>query len=776
MADELMMHTFEVENVEKSGMNLENVIIGKIMSIKKHPGADKLQIVKVDIGKKLLNIVCGATNIKIGDNVPVALPGAKLANGVELAEVIIRGIRSEGMLVSEHEIGIGTDASGILILESKSRIGMSFKKYAGLDDYILDIKVLADRAHDCLSYVGMAREITTIENKKLRYDFDGMKLKYKKSAKLKIIVKEKKLCPRYIGAVMENVKISDSPLWLKSRLLASGIRPINNVVDATNYVMLELGQPLHAFDYKLIDGGQIVVRRAKRGEKIILLDGREINLYKEDLLICDRKKNLAIAGIMGNNESGIKNTTTTIVIESANFNPESIRQTRMKYGIKSDASERFEKGLDPNLAEKGIARVMEIIENISQGKPEGIVEVYSKKLMPWKINLNEENVTKLLGETVPLKKIVKILTLLGMKPFLKGEMISLSVPTYRLDLRTEEDLIEEIGRIYGYEKIKSIPPLQKLTIPIKNVVALNERMIRNILVGFGLDEIYNYSFYGEKDIQRADLMRYKHYEIENPMNPDQKYLRVSLMPGILKNISENIKNYSDLSIFEIGRVYLFPLSKGEASNKLHPVEKEKITIAAVLAEDNSAKTFFEIKGLASTFLHKLGISENNYEVIVPNLDETFKNWHPVRCAEILVNNKISVGIIGEVSPLTLSSYKITKRVAMAEFDLESLMNAIILEKNFKPIRKYPMITRDISLLVEEKSIVSEILDKIIKSGGKLVLNAELFDIFNKNGKNSMAFHINFGSNDRTLENKEIDLLMHKIIYALESDLNCKVRK
>ena len=400
VVDALTMHSFEVESIEKMGNIPDSVVVGKILDIQKHPNADRLQLTKVDVGKEKLDIVCGANNIKVGDIIPVATVGTKLQMG-EIKEAEIRGVKSFGMLCAEDELGLGNDHSGILILDSKTKVGITLAEALYCKDLILDIKVLPDRGHDAVSYVGMAREISVLDGKKLEYKVP--KLKTKKTNELKVAIEDKKLCPRYIGAVMDNIVVKDSPEWIKTKLLASGIKSINNIVDATNLVMLELGQPMHAFDFNEISGDknkQLIVRNAKDKEKIILLDESEKELTKEDLVIADKEKVLAIAGVMGGKFSGIKNETKKIILESANFNQTSIRKTKTKHNMKTDASDRYEKGLDPNLTESAMARIIEIIESFG-GKLVGTVYNYPSKVKPTKEKFDLEYVNKMLGEKIP---------------------------------------------------------------------------------------------------------------------------------------------------------------------------------------------------------------------------------------------------------------------------------------------------------------------------------------------------------------------------------------
>ena len=564
LADNLMLHSFEIEGIEKLE-NLKDVVVGEIMEISKHPNADKLRIAKVNIGKEVLQIVCGAPNIEVGQRVPVALVGAKLpasplggSKGFEIKEAEIRGVKSFGMLCAEDELGLGTDHSGIMILKKNAKLGQPIAKIFGLDDVSIEIDVLANRGHDALSHVGMAREIAALEGKKVEYDYDGLGVAKKKTEALLIEVKDKNLCPRYVGAVMKGITVEDSPQWIQNRLKMSGIRPINNIVDATNYVMLELGQPMHAFDFDKISDGQkanIIVRKAAKGEKLKLLDESVKELGENDIVIANEKEPIALAGVMGGLGSGVSKNTKRIVIESANFNASSIRRTRMRLGIISDAALRYEKDIDSNIAEKAMARIIEILEHTAGAELEGVKDVYPKKVNPWKIKLRLDYANKLLGETVPAGTVKKILRSLDLKVAGSGKNISVGIPTFRLDLRTEEDLIEEIGRIYGYEKIKSRAPLVSLQPAKINEKRIFARLVKDVLVSQGFSEMYNYSFYSQRDANLAQLGSLKHLELENPANPDQALMRVSLVPNILKNTRENLKYFREFEIFEIGRVY-----------------------------------------------------------------------------------------------------------------------------------------------------------------------------------------------------------------------------
>jgi phenylalanyl-tRNA synthetase beta chain len=642
------------------------------------------------------------------------------------------------------------------------------------NDTIIDLDVLANRGHDALSHLAIAREICVLEERVFdSKNREDLKIPAKKSNLLKIEIQDEKLCPRYIGAVMENIEVKVSPLWLKAAMHNLGMNSINNIVDATNYVMLEVGQPLHAFDYDKLKSNKILVRRAKNGEEINLLDKGIIKLTSEDLLITNGEKPAALAGIKGGRLAEIDDNTKKIVLEAANFDPTNIRKTRMRLGLPTDAALRFEKGIDPNLAELAMKRVIQIIEEMG-GKTEGLVDVYPSPIRPWKIKLNLNYVNRLLGENISKKKITGILNLLGLKNKVKENIIETEIPTLRIDLKTQEDLIEEIGRIYGYEKIKSVAPYVSVEAAKPNEKRLFDREVKNILAGAGFSEVYNYSFYSQRDAELAQLGAIEHLELENPMNPNQALMRVSLVPNILKNIRENLKNFKEFSIFEMGRVYW-------SSKNVLPEEKRMLVgaVVKVASSKQQAISFYEAKGFADALLAKLDIRDYYYDSFDAAPEDSFITlWHLGRSAEIkLEGQKKSIGFVGEINPLILSEFDIHERVAIFEFNLDKLQKFSESEREYAPIRKHPTAIRDISMSVGDDILVDDVLKIIQKAGGNLVLDADLFDMYDfKEGGTSLAFHIIFGTDNRTLENREVDILMEKITASLEKDLKVKVRK
>jgi phenylalanyl-tRNA synthetase beta chain len=567
---------------------------------------------------------------------------------------------------------------------------------------------------------------------------------------------------------LENIEVKKSPKWMRERLLVSGVKPINNVVDITNYVMLETGQPLHAFDANEISNPkfkcQIIIRKAKRGEKIKLLDEEIYELNENDLVIADPKKDIALAGVMGGFDSGITDKTTSIILESANFDAVNIRKTRIRHNIITESSYRFERDIDPNLAETATIRATELMEKYGgkNVKLTAYSDVYPKKIKSWIIKLDINYAKKLLGENIPDKKIKNILENLEIAVKQTKYTLACEIPTRRIDLKTPEDLIEEIGRIYGYENIPAKPPIIELSAPPVNERRIFEDNLRDMMTALGFSEMLNYSFYSKEDIEKCGLGVEGHFEVANPMNPDQQYMRMSLIPGILKNVELNLKNFDKFSIFEIGRIYLDPNAK---------MPDERTMLAGALVNESDKKDiFFELKGKIGTLFETLLIK---VEFVEPKLVGSV--CHPKRSAVIKIKNKI-VGYLCEINPQVLSEYKTKTRVAAFELNAVEMQNLASLQREYHPISKFPSVKRDISMYVDEKTKYANIESKIYSAGGKLVLDVELFDIFEKEGEKSLALRIEIGSREKTFTSAEIDGMMKKIISKLEKDSKVKVRK
>ena len=635
-------------------------------------------------------------------------------------------------------------------------------------DFAIDIDVRPNRAGDCFSHWGIAREISAITH--LTFYPGGEKVKLIEDKKLKsgdfvsIGVKDKNTCLRYTARVILDVKIAPSPKRLQERLITCGLRPINNVVDITNYVMLNSGQPLHAFDGEKIEDKKIVVRFAKRGEEIITLDDQRCQLDENVLVIADSRKPIGIAGIKGGKNSGIDEKTKIVVLESANFHPQVIRKGSRALDLKTDASLRFEHGIDPNLTEKAINQAAYLIQEIAKGKvAKGIIDFYPKKVLPKIIKLDLDYLERLLGVKIPENEIKKILESLGLKiENWKLKILTVFIPTFRQDISIPEDLIEEIGRIYGYQKIPSISPLTLLKVPEKNLDLFWEDFSKDVLKEMGFTEVYNYCFFSEKD---KEIFGQKNLiELENPLSQDYKYLRTSLIPNLLKNVQKNQKQFKEIRIFELGRIFLAP-------------KKEKRMLTGLIF---SKEKFFEGKGIVETLLNKMRISNLWYDQYQPTPEDSeLKIWQKDKCAEIKVDGE-EIGFLGEISKDILENLKIENDVLVFDLDFEKLAKLACEEHEFRPISPYPAAIRDIAVLVPRETRVEEVLNVIEIAGGELVRDVDLFDIYEGEAlpedKKNLAFHIVFQAEDRTLSSKEINEIQNKIIAALEENLDWQIRK
>ncbi len=754
LAELLNMHVAEVEKVKKLGQGMGRVIVAEIIGIKSHPNADKLQIAVVDTGRKKLEIVCGAPNIKVGQKVPLALAGAELAGGMEIKESIIRGVKSEGMLCSEDELDIGPDHEGIHILSDRAKIGQPIAEVLGLDDTILEVenKSITHRP-DLFNHLGFAREISAclgklkIKGPELKTRDTNKSINKKvEEVKIDVKVENKNLCPRYTAVVMGGVKVGPSPEWLQTRLRNLGIRPISNAVDITNYVLMEIGQPLHVFDAEKLtkEGDKLIIkiRSAQKGEKLLALDGQEYELVQTDLVIADAKKPIALAGVMGGELSGVTETTRTIVIESANFEPVSVRRTSWRLGLRSDSALRFEKGLPVCCPQIGMKRAVELVKELAGGQM--ISQIYDiksrgtvKKLkQSIKINFDFARARKFIGLDIADKEMVQILQSLGCRIKKQGKKMVVTVPAFRPDISLSEDLVEEIVRIYGTEKIVPEPILGKLEpVPLSAELVLEEK-IKNILVGSGFDEVYNYSFYSNRTIADNHLVRSKHLEIDNPLNPDQQYLRISLIPGLVKNANKNVKNFPEFKIFEVGRVF-------------NPEENKKI--AGLIYPGD----YWSIKGVVELIFERIGIKQN----------------------EINYQTKSSGATAISIGQKVIGSCSHQNQFGIFELDFAGLLKFTQRAKKYVLIPTYPPIKRDLGFLVDKKVRWQEIAE-IAKSIDPLVKDIELFDVFEDKklgDKRNLAFHIVYQSLGRTLKTEEIEKIEKQIIKILGEKFNAQLR-
>ncbi len=661
-------------------------------------------------------------------------------------------------------------------------------------DWVFDIDVTPNRS-DCFSHLGIARECAAFLNSKLKTQNSKPRLPDRQAQLktqnldiknfIKVEVENKNDCLRYMGEVLLDVKVGESPEWIKKRLIACGVQPINNIVDIMNYTMLETGQPLHAFDLDKISELQIancklqiekksekkiIIRRAKRGEKIKTLDDKEYILDKNILVIADQEKPLAIAGIKGGKAAEITSKTKNIFIESANFAPTLIRRASRSLNLRTDASFRFEHGLDPNLAEEGLKKAVLLVQEIAGGTVAGKrIDIYSKKVKPKKIKIYLSKLEKLSGIKIPAKEVKRILRGLNFKVLKeKSGFIEVEIPTYRQDLVIPEDLIEEILRIYGYEKINSCPPQISLTFPQKNPELSAQRKVKEILKELGFTEVYNYSFISKEDTRFFN----KEYivELENPVSEKFQYLRPSLLVNLLKNAKHNLKFFEAFKIFEVGKIF-----QKQGSKIL-----EKRTLAGIIVGEKKEEGFFVLKGYIDSLFDGLGITDWFYDEFQPRPEDMKKLfWHINKSAEIKVNQE-KIGFLGEVSERILHHFDIRVPIYAFEMDFEKLIEFITEEKEYQEIPKFPSAVRDIALLVPMYEKTENVQKKIFAAGGDLLIDVDLFDIYFgeglPEGKKNLAFHLIFQAKDRTLSSEEIDNLMKKIIYSLEENPEWEVRK
>ncbi len=779
LGDILTMTGSKVEGVLKKGDNIKNVVIGKILEIEKHPDADKLVVTKVDIGSEIVQIVTGAKNINVNDIIPVAKDGSELPGGVKIKKGPLRGIDSCGMLCSIGELELtkeeypNQDEDGIMILDKtlESKIGLDAVDVLELREEIVDFEITSNRP-DCLSIEGLGREVAVSLGKEFidpRKNILDINVENKSEIDgLTVEIKDTDLCYRYIARVVKNIKVGSSPEWMVKRLKSAGMRSINNIVDITNYVMLELGQPMHAFDINNIDGKSIVVRRAKLNEKIVTLDEVERTLDSEDLVICDNKGPLAIAGVMGGINSGITNETTTIVLESASFYGGNIRKTAKKVGLRTESSSRFEKGLPQEVCEKAINRVVELIEELGIGEAlESKIDVYPVKQELAKIPVKYDKINSLIGTNLSEVEINDILEKLD----IKVENGIARSPVFRVDIESWQDLAEEVARFYGYDKLETSVMNSKTTIGLRNKEQKINKNIKDMLVINGFSEIYTYGFVSSNDLEKSNIDTNSiktAIVVKNPLSDEYKYMRPTTMPSMMQIVQTNInKKNNNVKLFDISKNYKNidgEIEKGEV-----PLQEEILTIS--LYGDKC--DFYTLKGYVENVLENSGISK--YEVVK---EKDNKSYHPGRCANIKIGLD-NICVFGEVHPEVLQNYEIEKRIYLAEINVSKISKYAKTAKKYLEIPKFPAVERDLAIVVDEKVEVGQIEKVITKKAKKYLEKITLFDIYRdiKLGKNkkSIAYSLMFRDKNKTLNDEEINAMMDNIIKELQNNLGAQIR-
>lgn len=786
LGDILTMTGSKVEEVIQTGTDIKNVAVGKILEIEKHPDADKLVITKVDVGNEVIQIVTGAKNVKVNDIIPVAKDGAELPNGVKIKTGKLRGVESCGMMCSLGELNLSINdypeqiEDGIMILGEKYEkdLGKDIVEVLDLKEEIIDFEITPNRP-DCLSIEGLGRETAASLNKPFknpRKNIDELQVPDKKEIEgLKVDITAPDLCYRYIARVVKNVKVGPSPDWMKKRLKACGMRSINNIVDITNYVMLEMGQPMHAFDINSISGKHITVRRAENGEKITTLDETERVLDEKDLVIADEEKAVAIAGVMGGLNSEIEKDTQTVVFESAMFYGGNIRKTAKKVGLRTESSARYEKGLSSENTLRAINRAVELVELLGAGEVvEGKIDVYPTKQKINKIKLDVDKINTLLGTNISKQEMIDILE----KVDIKVENDMAIAPYFRMDLEFVADIAEEIARFYGYDKLETTLVRAGTTIGVRTKEQKIENKIQEILVTNGLSEIYTYGFLSEKDLEKSKIKKElidNAITIINPLGDEFKLMRPTTIPSMMQILAgNNNKKNQNVKLFDISRNYKNidnQVEKGEV-----PLQENILTIG-MYGEDVD---FYTLKGLVENILEATNV--NRYDI---ERETTNESYHPGRCANLKVGID-TIATFGEVHPEVLINYEINKRVYLAEINITKIVKYSRVNKKYTEVPKFPAAERDIAVIVDEDVQVGDIEKAITKKCKKLLKGQKgleelkLFDIYRdeKIGKNkkSVAYSLIFRDKTKSLSDDEINPVMEEITKELEEKFGAELRK
>ncbi len=774
LAKKLIMTGSAVDGFEELGAEIKDVVVGRIISIAKHPDADKLSVCTVDAGGEPLQIVCGARNIFEGASVPVALVGACLPGGIKINKGKLRGVYSNGMLCSGAELGIGEETyagagvDGIMIIKEEVPTGTPLRELLGLTDVIFDIEVGANRP-DCLSMIGVARECAA----SLEKDIHLPETSYTQgngniADYVSVSVEDTNLCERYIARAVKNVKIGPSPAWMRDRLTSAGIRSINNIVDITNFVMLETGQPMHAFDHNDIRGRHIVVRRAKQGETITTLDDKERTLTEEMLLICDAQGAIGIAGIMGGQNSGIRENTSTVIFESAKFSLGNVRRTSRALGLQTESAMRFSKGIDTAGCKTAMDRALHLVQKLGAGEiVPGEIDICSASLAPRSVTVGTDKINAILGTNIPGEDMASLLKRAFIPTELSAGVLTCDIPSFRGDISIGEDIAEEVARMYGYDRI---PVIQMTGIVQRGMISAHERCIdkaRARLTALGCYECVTYSFCSSAEPDRLGLSkddpRRSVVKIANPLGDDQGYMRTSPVPDMLRVVAANInKKVENIRLFESGRVYL-NVNQGDL-----PEEHKYICIGLCGDED-----FFSLKGVVENLLDSFGIRDAKLK---PDASDYY---HPGRKAGVYVNNN-KLGEMGEIHPDIAAGYGISKRVYIAEFFVSALSEYSDEPLRYKPLPKFPAVERDLAFTVSEEVSAGDLLDCIKKNGGAYFESAALFDVYTDEklgaGKKSLAFKIVLRAKDRTLTDEEANTARDAVVLAVSRAFGAALRE
>ncbi len=782
LGEKLTMAGLEVEGIIDLGASYRSLKVGEILKIDPHPRADNLLICQVMVSDGKITILTAAKNVKIGDKVPLVLAGSSLPDGQVIQDTEFHGVVSQGMFCSEEELGLARKSEGIMVLSAETDLEADLASILGLDDYVLVLELTPNRS-DCYGMLGVAREVAALTGLELKLpDFTVEEANKSIKDLVTVELQAPELCPRYAGRVFYNIKIGESPLWLKARLLAAGMRPINNLVDITNYVMLELNQPLHAFDLDRVKDRKIIVRRAKEEEIITTLDGEERNLNRSNLVIADVEEAQCIAGVMGGFDSEVSYNTEAIFLESAYFSPVSIRRTAQTFALHSEAAIRFGKGLDPATVPQALDRAAFLVSQLGIAQvASGVIDIYPERVQSTKVWFRPEKINAILGTDLKADYMMETFKNLNFKLEEKSDdgRYKLSIPSYRLDIEGEADLAEEVARLYGYNRIPTTFPSSSMIGKLTPEQEFEEKA-REILFGLGLTEIKTYSFHGEKMFDRLNIPEdnflRKTVCMKIPLSEEGSVMRTTLLGGVLETLSYNAKrNLNDLQIFEIAHLY-FPTG-------VDSLPEEPLYLAGGLSgrvfepgwnQSSREVDFYDGKGVLERLLEDLRVFDSRFQ------RGEHPSMHPGRTA-ILECSGNPVGIVGEVHPKVKAEFGLTSPVILFEINLKQLWRNV--QKgiiNVKPLPKFPPLLRDLSLVLPEKVTVEEVINLFKSIEKERLESINLFDIYQggniQNGYRSMAFSLTFRVEDRTLQDEEVNSIIEKLIEEAALRLGAQVRK
>ncbi len=781
LAEKLTMAGLEVDEIKIISPSFSGVVVAKIISIKPHPAADKLSLCDVTDGAQTFRVVCGAKNIKAGNVVPLAKVGATIPGGHTIKASVLRGEKSDGMLCSEAELETGDDSSGIWQLPDNLTLGVSLESALDLEDTVLDISVTPNRS-DCLSMIGIAREVAAITNEKIKIPVGRLKESIEEtSSHTSVTIIDADLCPRYTARLIKNVKIGSSPVWLKTRLESAGIRSINNIVDVTNFVMLEMGQPLHAFDFRFLEQGKIIVRKSRDDEEFTSLDGKTRKLPADTLLICDGVKPVAIGGIMGGLNSEVKEDTQVVLLESAYFNPVSIRRSARKLAMPTDASFRFERGVDPEGVIISMNRAAQLIAELSGGNVcKNCIDEYPLKVPATKdIPLRLSRISQVTGVLIEAKDVIRILQSIGMNVGKAGkDNYLVTPPTFRVDIKREIDLIEEVIRIYGYDRVPVTLPNVAVVEMASNLRMDLEEKIRHVLTGTGYSEIVNYSFVTPESVDYLCLQendeRRRLVRIKNPLADDQSVMRTTMVFGLLDAMKKNNNNGSlDLKMFEMGRVFI--------DRKREELPEEKNMLACLLTgvtTDNLwgnmvTADFYDLKGCLENIFYDLKLAKYNFR---SSISEPF--LHPGKSCGIYIGELLA-GYMGQVHPDVLEKMDLKNCAYVFEINLDILENQVGNVIQYREISRFPAVTRDVAFLIPADMETNYMTDILLRQSEDLLENVVIFDIYAgkgiAEGMKSLGLRFLYRATERTLTDIEVNIIHEKIVQNTVGLTGAKIR-